>query len=210
MKKTLLTLGLVAISTAVFAQGKVGMQNSVSSIIQLTSDTSKIVAGDAGLAGQAIGNSTVLPSGKKLVAGLYAGTSSTSLSLYSPRAASATTGDARGYVMTLTANAAGLIPLTQYQLASPLILGGTASFLQIKVWDTQYATYELALGQLGAYTGSTAVFPFTPGGSTTYPSTATAILPNSPIVVSATVPEPASAAIVGMGLASLLIFRRRK
>lgn len=199
MKKILITLTLVAATSAGFAQGKIAMQNGTTTPIILSSTDH--LAADASLAGQAVGQSVPLLSGVTLVAGLYAGTSSGALSLYAPNI-----GDSRGFLLNQAGGTAGLIPLTQYAFNSPLILGNVAAFAQIKVWDSTYASYEAT--PLTAYRGETSVFPFTT--KTSYASIAASILPQSPIVVAAVIPEPTTAAIAGLGLASMLLFRRKK
>ena len=212
MKKLLLTSALLAVCTGAFAQGKVNLFNDAASLIVLTTDTSAVLAADTALAGQAVGNLTPLPSGKTLLAGLYGGTSSSSLFLYSTVA------------LTDAATPAGWIPATHMLLnanaatgapAIPGIANGTAitaatPWLQVKVWDSAFATYELAVGQ--GYTGKGAEFQFNPGPSLSYPSTAPAGVNSTwidgNIVLS--VPEPSTFALAGLGAAALMIFRRRK
>jgi hypothetical protein len=198
MKKILIVSTLVAATAmSAFAQGKVAMQNSSSSPVKLTSDTSLVLAADVTQAGTAVGQSAPLLSGKTLVMGLYAGTSSSSLALFAPRS-----GDPRGYLMNVTAFDPGVIASTTYQLAG---IAAGPTWLQVKVWDSAFPTFEATPPT--AYVGSSPVFQFTTGGSVTYPNIAPML--TAPIVVGL-VPEPTAAAIAGLGLASMLIFRRRK
>lgn len=180
------------------------MQNDPTiSPVMLSATPGLYLQADAALAGQKVGNKAPLPSGVTLVAGLYAGTSSGSLSLYAPNAGGV------GYVMNGAAVDPGVIPITQVKLTSPFIGGGTAVFAQIKVWQSGYSSYEAQVSALGdvGYLGHSPVFSVV-AGNTPYTSTAPQLL--APITVSAVVPEPTVAAIAGLGLASMLIFRRKK
>jgi hypothetical protein len=92
MQKLLLTSGLVAVTSAVaFAQGKVRFENDSLHLVYLTTDTSRPASGNAMLAGvlPQLGGTTL--SGVKLVADLFAGTSSTSLRFQQSTTFSATT-----------------------------------------------------------------------------------------------------------------------
>ena len=207
MKKVIITTALVAVTAVTaFAQGKVTMQNQIpASLVTLTSDTSKVLAADVAQAGTAVGNLVPLASGKTLVAGLYAGPANSAVAgPYAPRA-----GDARGYILNNVAWGAGIIPATTYQLNAAGVLPALpagATTVQVKVWDASYATYEAAY-TAASYVGQSSTFQFTTGGSVTYPNIMTSL--TTPIVV-ALVPEPTVAAIAGLGIASMLVFRRRK
>src|SRR5262249_37543617 len=85
MKKTLVTLALVAASAAAFAQGKVTFGNDSTHYFVIGSALpadSSLVGGVAATAGNTASGATgaiptsPLPSGKTLVAALYAGTAS--------------------------------------------------------------------------------------------------------------------------------------
>lgn len=195
MKKILIALSLAAVTVTGFAQGKIGLQNPATAPVTLSA--TDYLPADAALKGLAVGNSVPLASGKTLAIGLYAGTASGSLSYYVGNSGTALLNNAVG--------TAGLVSLQSIQFVNPLILGNAAAFGQIKVWDSSYASYEAT--PIDAYKGASVVFPFTV--KTSYQSIAGSV-PAGPIVVSATVPEPTVAAIAGLGLASMLIFRRKK
>lgn len=197
MKKLITVLGLVAMTATVFAQGKIGLQNPATAPVTLSSVPGTFLAADAALAGLPVGNSVPLLSGKTLAIGLYAGTTSGNLSYYLPNSgANALLNNAIG--------TAGLVSLQQIQFMNPLVMANVSVFGKIKVWDSAYATYELTPDS--AYKGETAQFTFMT--KSTYASVAASV-PAGPIFVGV-VPEPTSAAIAGLGLASMLVFRRRK
>jgi hypothetical protein len=208
MKKLILTSAMVVASMAAFAQGKINLINDSASLVMLSS-SNQVSAADASLRGQAIGNSTPLPSGVTLTAGLWGGASAGALFFYSATA-----------LTSAAAGSAGVIGPMHILLSSPLINGipsgtpitSSTPWFDVRVWDASYATYDLAL-QAGAYTGAGAPFQMNPSSTIAYPNTA-GPGPNStwteaPIFVSQ-VPEPASFAFAGLAGAAMLIFRRRK
>ena len=101
----------------------------------------------------------------------------------------------------------------------------TPAFFQIEIFDSRTASAPAAW-LAGDYAGETAVFQATPGSAanpiyqTTAPVSSTMPLGQQNLVdyagtkgliaLYAVVPEPASFALAGMGLAVLLVFRRRK
>lgn len=217
MKKTLLTLALVAASAAAFAQGKIKLANDGGSAITLSANN--VMAADAGVAGQPIVTSgPALPSGIRLSVGLYIGTSSSSLSLASvlgtsPNTTSPTTlNPASG-----GSGVAGVINSQSYQING---IGSGTVFCQVKVWDSAFATYEAEVAAHPSgddYLGANNIFTITLGTSISYPSvvngggsTWAAVGNESPLIVSAIVPEPGTIALAGLGAAAMLIFRRRK
>lgn len=191
MKKTILTLALVAATAAAFAQGKVQMANNGATAI--TFDANPLTQ-DAALANQGVPTTGPLPSGITLVCGLYAGTSSTSLSLYTTVVINPAAG---------TGQAPGVISPTR----ATLPWGAVLTFMEVKVWNNAFADYDAASG---SYRGSTAMFTMTPGTSIAYPNTYNGggtTYAQVPLIVS--VPEPSTFALAGLGAAALMIFRRR-
>ena len=211
MKRSLFGCFFLATSLTALAQGKVNLINDSASLIVLSTDTSLVLAADRALAGQPVGNMAPLPSGVTLVAGLYGGTSSSSLFLYSTVA------------LTDAATPAGYIPATHIVLnanavtgapAIPGIANGTpitaaTPWFQVKVWDSAFPTFAQAAG--AGYATFGALFQMNPGPSLSYPNTA-------PPGVNSTwtegniglpIPEPSTLALIGLGAAALLSFRRR-
>ena len=199
MKKTLLTIALVAVSAAAFAQGRITAQNG-NSLVALTTDTTKLATQDVGLAGQNVPTTGALPSGKSLMFGIYAGTASTSLSFVSAIPLNPVGGGASGVP--------GQIAPTHVLLP---FAGGILAYLQVKIWESTYPSYE-APGALAGYSTAGSIFSMTPGtfaypgidvgGGTTYQ--------NVPYSVHVLSPEPSTLALIGLGAATLLIFGRRK
>ncbi|NOS70632.1 MAG: PEP-CTERM sorting domain-containing protein [Verrucomicrobia bacterium] len=209
MKKTILTLTMVAVSVAAFAQGRVTFVNDSLHRYYFAADPAKLLAADAGLAGT--GTVATTPSGKTLVSDLYIGTSAGSLSLYSSTTLSATLGTQNG---------------ANYSLAG--FPGGTAIFVQVQVRDAAFASATLA-GLGGSYSGYSQIFTMVPSTSAiafnsivNHGGTALSTWTdgtfnldsiqagNKGAIEIGLVPEPSSMALAGLGAASLLLFRRRK
>jgi len=216
MKKTLLTLTLVAATAAAFAQGKVGFGNNGSSLVTLA-DSAHVMPADQGVAGLPVATSgPALPSGVRLDVGLYVGSSSSSLALVTTTTTSPVT--ASPLIVNPASGGSGVAGQwspANYQING--FAGGTV-FLQVKVWDSAFATYDLALAG-SAYTGLDNVFSMTLGTSFPYPAmtsgggtTWAAAGNNNPIVVGVPgtiTPEPGTMALAGLGAAAMMVFRRR-
>jgi len=202
---------MAAVSAAAFAQGKVNVIGDTASPIILGGN---VRAADASLVGQPVGNSTPLPSGVTLVAGLYGGTSSSSLFLYSFT------------TLNVAANPAGTIPAFHVALnagatpgapaipgiASGTAIGASTPWFQVRIWDGAASDYATAVAQ-NLYVGSGALFQLNPGPSLSYTSTAPPGANSSwtdGAIVVQSVPEPGTFALAGLGAAAMLIFRRRK
>jgi len=216
MKKTLVTLTATLACVAAFAQGKVGFQNDSLHLVYFNPDPSKVLAADVALAGQPTPLPTAsLPSGVTLAADLYMGTASTSLTLYS-----STTFDA-------TAPGPGKWQNVAVATSNPFIAGGTSVFVEVQVRDAASAAPATFAGTaFGTYYGTSEMFKFTLGSGIQNPvlwgangnwapgtfnldATAAGTGSRGAIQIS-TVPEPASLALCGLGVAALVIFRRRK
>lgn len=115
-----------------------------------------------------------------------------------------------------TGAAAGYVSVgSQGVRAIPNVAFGTTAMLQVAAWTGSATTFADAVAQ-AMMPGSTVMIGFssplqlmTSAGSSD-PNIANLVLTGlSPFSV-AVVPEPATASLIGLGLASLLIFRRRK
>jgi hypothetical protein len=202
MKTTVLwALFVIGFSSFGFAQGKVTFMNDVGSPIVL-GDFPWVRAADASLAGQPVPTTGPLPSGVFLVEGLYAGTSSTSLALYT----SVIVNPAGG-----TGNPAGVF--TPTHVVFPW--GGVLTYMQVKVWESEYPSYEAAIvSPYPSYLGHNQVFTMIPGTSIAYPSiingggsTWTSVGNEHSIVLGG--PEPSTFSLVSLGAFMLLCFRRK-
>ena len=155
MKKNILILAMTAITTAAFAQGKVGFQNDATRLIRWTTNTTLLLPPEQPFAGQPIDQSSGhIPSGRVLIAGLYGGTSSDSLSLLT--------------TTSFGVSQPGLLTIAHLVTPFP---GATPAWFQVKIWDSAYANYEAALAATGGndYFGTSPVFTMTPGTGLTYP-----------------------------------------
>jgi len=216
MKKLVLTLTATLACVAAFAQGKISFQNDSLHLVYFDPNPANLAPGDAALAGQATAVSSNQASGVTLAADLYMGTSSSVLSLYS----------------STTFNAAAPGPgkwgAVSVQAINPLVLGGTPVFVEAQVRDSSFAPPSTFTGQkFGTYYGASQMFTFTLGSSSVYPvmwsQTQGNWAPGSfnmdtsaygtgarGAIDVATVPEPSSFVLAGLGAAALLVFRRRK
>lgn len=183
MKKSVLTLIVATLTTVLFGQGKIVFQNDPSRLIRWTTDTNLLSLSEQPFAGQPINQSGPIPSGILLIAGLYGGSSSASLNLLTVAQ------------FGMVPGSPGLINPTQVPLPFP---AGMLVWLQVKIWDSSYASYEAALAAGNGYLGASPVFSMTPGtfapapingGGSTWPA--------EPIYVGL-VPEPAAVALLGL------------
>jgi len=206
MKKTILTLALVGVAAVAFGQGRISIENDLH-LVQFSTDASQLLAADASFAGKSVPtpNDTggLVPSGKTIVFGLYAGSTAGSLSLMTTLPLS----------LDDTSLADGTIGSTGFVLPSGLP-GGVACFMQVAAWDGAFANEALALAG-GSYGGISSVFTMTPAGTGSPNPPPSSIQGGSstwsgPVILTAVVPEPSTFALAGLGAAALLIFRRRK
>lgn len=218
MKKTLLTLALIATSFAAIAQGKFQFANDSSRLFTISTPNQGDVAGPIPV--------SPLASGATLVASLYGVTGTgTDLNLVTS--------------IPLTGTswlAAGRMAVKNVQMNSPAIPGGTIGTFAIVLTDLATAAIPTSIDGtrltvnadtgfagtgadlfVGAeYYGSSGLFTATPGTSAiAYPPIYQTTAPVSstwagaPVYIAA-VPEPSTFALAGLGAAALLIFRRRK
>jgi hypothetical protein len=190
MKKILVTMALVAVSAAAFAQGKINMVNDSAHPIVWTGGS---------LDGQLVDGLT--PLGQSLLIDLYGGASAGSLTLQQTTTMS--TGGLPGIFGPKTFTSANLP-------------GGVQAFMQVQIRDSAYATAALAQAA-GKPAGFSSIFTFNPSSTIAFNSIVvsggTALstwAPGNVTVTAPNIPEPSSMALAGIGAASLLLFRRRK
>jgi hypothetical protein len=139
----IMSLLTIAGATA-FGQGKVAFANDSLHLVYY--------GGYTPLAGQGV-SSGLMPAGVTLVADLYAGSSSTSLSLVSTTAFSVTVGRFASINTVLPTG----------------MPGGTAYFFQVQIRDNAFAS-AIAAENGGSYWGFSAIFTMVPGSSIAYNS----------------------------------------
>ncbi len=85
-------------------------------------------------------------------------------------------------------------------------------YAEVEAWTGNFSTYSAALNsqQTGVFAGTSAVFTIAVGGQTSPPADISNITPFNITQVPTAVPEPGTLAMAGVGLASMLIFRRKK
>lgn len=201
MKKTLAILATCAVAVGAFAQGKVTFGNDANHLLTVINDGPRLSQANkasalAGLAAPQIGTANNVMG--LLKAELWAGTSAGSLTLQS------------------TLNPAGLAGLADGRLANATvtltgIAGGATGFYQILIYEATAANYAAAQGGQGLWYATTPVFSGAAGGFAPTPLTSFASWTQGPITLNANpVPEPSTFVLAGLGIASLLLFRRRK
>lgn len=198
MKKTLAILATCAIAVGAFAQGKVTFGNDANHLIVVSANLANTGKNTAlqGLAAPQIGTANDVMS--SLTAQLWGGTSAGSL------------------VLQNTMNPAGLAGLADGRLNNVSvtltgIAGGATGFFQILIFETAAGSYNAAQTGQGRWFASTPVFSGTAGGFAPTPLTSMASWTAGPITLSANpIPEPSTFVLAGLGIASLLLFRRRK
>jgi len=188
MKKTLLTVASALALTTIGAQAQGMIDFNNLSAGAITVSTGGFAAGAVNvgfywLAGSGASTATVLSTGtyfQPAVTCLGAG-----VTVSEPNQDNLA-GSFFGDVLTVPGTAAG-----NYSLVVVAFSGA--------------ATYTAALSTPGAYRGNSAAFNHTLVTGATPPTA-----PNMPTFAIAPVPEPSTFALAGLGLAGLLIFRRRK
>jgi hypothetical protein len=192
MKKLLLTVTLSLACVAAFAQGKVNFQNNSLHLVYWDPSMGTAYAGHAYLVGDG---------GYQLSIELWAGTSSTSLSL-------------QGTTDFVNQSSAGTWVGRTLQM--PSVAAG-ANFFEILIHDTTNPNLHGDSGIFSANSsGGTAYFSLvqhiSPAFSTWADGTYNldAVLPGARGAIMLTVPEPSTIALAGLAGAALMIFRRRK
>lgn len=212
MKKLLGITAACALTVSAFAQGTVGFQNLTGLVKQWTSTAdSTLMSATKGnamvdLISAAVGVALPNPLGTLSASGFALGPNKTLASFLA--ANPGWHSEAVGGVNS----ANGIFNNGTVSLTG--IAGGASAQYLILGWTGTAATLDLAITG-GAFIGESAIFTTTTGDPNTTP-------PGTPINLKATftgltlaptgtapIPEPASFALLGLGAAAMLIFRRR-
>ena len=224
MKKILITAAATLVCVGAFAQGKLSFQVFSDNLIYITTDATKMAAGDATKTADAMAGAPVALPGSSLYAGaggtaaalggtwvvsLMGGTAANSMSLQTTTTlADASSGNFGGIAENIDTTLAGLP-------------AGTPAFFQVDVANG--AGYS---GQSIVFQATPQIAVFSPIYQTDAPVSSTwtpgtqqmtdfiaLVGPDSGyfggIAVATAVPEPGTFALAGLGLAALLVLRRR-
>jgi hypothetical protein len=188
MKKAFLTIALFAATVVAYGQGTIKASNTTLTRTQVET-------------GPSTGAFVNTPTTAGLINyGYFVGDTAASVALY-------------GTVYGNSTVTAGII-LAPDLLAIAGKDQGSTIWLQVRGWSASFGNDWLTASQTaGAYYGATATKSFVlapavgPGTVIWHGSNASQL---QPLKMNIVVPEPSTAAIAGIGLASLLIFRRKK
>ena len=180
IKAALLAVALSACAGNVFGQGQVTMANNSSSLVMNVLTGQPVAIGSTSF--QLYYGPAGTPEANLLPASPIAGTS---------------------------AVLAGRIANTVIDIPTNSVPYGGAATFQIRAWRSSYASYDLAF-QVGDLAGKSLLFNANTSPNLTPPATPTSLAGLYPGFALFPVPEPSTFALAGLGLASLLLFRRRK
>lgn len=189
MKKTLVTLAAMVVAVGAFAQGQVSFKNFFTpyTFVYLADGVTKVPASTG-------------PNVGAFAVDLYYGTAGIS------NPDSLTPMGLKAFFSS-TAAQAGLFN-GGVQLIPGVPAGSTAT-LQIRAWETMGGLYTSYASALQGATGLVGEGNLVQVALNTAPSTAPTMIGITSITMHP-VPEPTAAAIAGLGLASMLILRRKK
>jgi len=198
MKKVILTSLMSVAAIAAFAQGTVNFDNGTATLSSPPDRMVRFLL--ATTPGNPYGSNNAIGVGTNFQVQLYYGSSTaaegslTPVPVDAPATLRASTSTTLGWRLGGTRTLVGFV-------------AGDTVELQVRVWDIAFgSTYEAA-GANGTQ-GKSAIFLYTiPTGN---PAPSAFSMANFTGFTINAVPEPASFAMVGLGAAALLIFRRRK
>jgi len=226
MKKTLLTTLALAVAASAMAQGTVTFNNAVAGQVSTRMylpETETPVAQYT----QKTGNTTAqTPTGTQLYTGALLTGSGWTAQLFALPGGTAPVGPTTSYGVLVgdtfvgsatatfrTGSAAGVVSPTTATLNN-VAPDAASAVLQVRVFPTSFGNWAAAVAAFNAQNplallGASPMFVVNQiGGSVNTPPNLIGLQSFS--LVAPIVPEPTSFALAGMGLASLLIFRRRK
>jgi len=196
MKKLLLTCALVGAVTAAFGQGSVYFSNGTITRLSLDNGTTKVQ----------------IPLTASINFGLFYGIGqSTSLTFLDTLIGWNSTSSAG--IIANPADRKSAMTAVQIPGSTP---GEADIWLQVKGWDHSFGSDWLRASQEGVWFGQSvvrnvgALGPATGPGVQIWQGSAGTVVSQLNAFALTQVPEPTMMALAGLGLASLLIFRRRK
>lgn len=221
MKSILLTLTAVTIATSGFAQGTIQFNNSTAGALTKVymPDGNTSYPGGSAFAEAKTGNTATdsVPGTQVYTGALLQGSAFTAqvwAANGSSQPESALIFNGTGNSTTFrTGAAAGRLALTTATLNN-IPKDAPVATLQIRVFPTSYGTWANALAAFNsgdglAWVGKSILFDITlVGGDVNTPPAMTGLTSFS--LGTGIIPEPSSMALAGLGVASLMIFRRRK
>jgi len=196
MKRILVTSLLAVACVSAMAQGKVTFGNNADHLVVFTSDAASLTAAYKAMAGLPVPQANM----GSFTAELYGGATSSALALQ------------KSVVAGSAAMDAGRLANTTVTLTG--VAAGTAAYFQVKLYETAAGSYAAASVSGDYLSGASSVFTTVPG-SMLYNSIVSSAAPAlstwaAETIKLASVPEPSTMALAGLGAAALLIFRRRK
>jgi hypothetical protein len=198
-------LALSSIET--FAQGKVSISSTSQQLLTYSTDPAKLLPADAAKAGTVVAsrNAGSTPGDFKFQLWGASGNTATLDQLVAVSSVFAVNFAANGRMQATS------VTLPDGSGGMPAMPNGVHTF-QIRFMDKQATSWSDVVNSTTLYRGTTMLFTATAGSAPNNLSTTGTPTFSSwgPGAIEFMVPEPASASIVGLGLASLLIFRRRK
>jgi len=220
MKKTLIITALAVTTTlSGFAQGYVVFASTKASGVwyNQNTDTANLATAHLGNAGVTVGFMWA-NTGTPLVGAVGIATNNTVVtpswaSILSDPAFQFATSATSGNLVTQTLNNSGLAQAGwSYNGGFSFPVTGTTAGSTIEVlavaWSSAYATPALA-SQAGSFLGYSSLFNYATG-ATSGSAVSTFALSGMPAFGVAPVPEPATFALAGLGMAAMLVSRRRK